>query len=102
MITWVRRADMNDGKTMAGFAWAVKVGAYSTENLGINVQVVRNVGGLVNQVHWVSTYESLAEYDAALKKILADDGYQKLYAEAMEQKFFCASSIVDSLYEAIG
>ena len=101
MITFVRTADMNDGKAMAGFAWAVKAANYITENLGINVQVVRNVGGPVNQVHWIANYESLAEYEAAGKKIENDDGFQGLLAEGMEQGLFSSSSVVDGLYETI-
>lgn len=101
MITAVRAATMNDGKVQAGFAWAVKVGMYITENLGINVQVLRNVGGPVNQVHWVSIYESLGSYDAAMKKIFGDPGFQELFAEAEQQGLFSASSVVDNLYESL-
>lgn len=101
MITAVRTATMTDGNAMAGFAWAVKVGGHITQNVGINVQVLRNIGGPVNQVHWVSNYESLADYEAGLKKIYEDAGFQQLFAEAAEQKLFVSSSIVDSLYETI-
>jgi len=86
---------------MAGFAFAVKVATYITENLGTQIQVLRNVGGPVNQVHWIATYESLAEYEASMKKIENDEGYQGLLGELQEPSLYIVSSVVDNLYESI-
>ena len=102
MITLVRTANMNDGQAMAGLAWAVKVATYITENLGVDVQVARNVGGPVNQVHWMANYDSLADFDAAMKRLLNDEGYMELVAEAQEARFYESNSIVDRLYESMG
>ena len=65
------------------------------------MQVVRNVGGPVYQIHWVSTYDSLAAYDRTIKKIEADEDYQELLAEVREQALFIGTSVSDSLYEAV-
>ena len=62
---------------------------------------MRNIGGPIWQVHWVSNYESLAAYDKIMKGIEADSGYLKLVGEARDQKLFISTSIVDNLYEAI-
>ena len=102
MITWVRKADIHDGKVQEAFSWASKVANYVNKKFeGVNVQVVRNVGGPVNQLRWVSTYESLASFEKMSKTIEADDGYQTLLAEIRQQVAFIGTSVVDSLYETV-
>jgi hypothetical protein len=102
MITWVRTANIHDGKAQDAFAWAIKVAKYVSANFSeANVQVLRNIGGLVWQVHWVANYESLAAFEEVMKKVEADSGYVELLGEARDQNLFISSSIVDSLYEAI-
>jgi len=102
MITWVRTANINDGKGRTAFAWAVKVAAYVNENVsGADVQVMRNIGGPVWQVHWVANYESLAALAEVMKQIEGDAGYLEVLAEAQDQKLFIGTSIVDNIYEAI-
>jgi hypothetical protein len=66
-----------------------------------NVQLVRNIGGPVWQVHWVANYESLATFEEVMKRVEADSGYLELLGEARDQKLFISSGTVDSLYEAI-
>ena len=101
MITAVRTANIHDGKANEAVAWAIKTATYVSENLGVNLQVMRNVGGPVFQLHWVSNYESLAAYEAAMARIEADEGYQGLLAEGRNQGLFIASSIIDNLYASI-
>ena len=93
MITLVRTANIHDGKAGEAFTWAIKtVNSVNANIEGVNVQVLRNVGGPTFQLHFVSTYESLAAYDEATKR---------LEAEARAAGLFIASSIVDHLYETI-
>ena len=80
---------------------AVKVAKYSNEKFGTNIQVARNVGGPVFQVHWVGTYDSLASLEKIWKQIEADQGYQGLVTEVRQQGVFIGTSIVDSLYETV-
>lgn len=54
------------------------------------------------QIHWVSTYQSLADFEKAWKQIEADDGYRALVSEARQQDLFIGTSITDSLYESVG
>ncbi|MCI5150295.1 MAG: hypothetical protein D3916_13070 [Candidatus Electrothrix sp. MAN1_4] len=65
------------------------------------MQAVRNVGGLMGQVHWIARFETLAEYDAVMKRIANDEGYQDLFKEVAEQKLFDAGSLADRIYETI-
>jgi len=68
---------------------------------GAHVQVLRNIGGPVWQVHWISNYESLAAFEEMRKRIEADEGYLKLLGEGRDQQLLVASSVVDRLYEVI-
>ena len=103
MITSVRTADINDGMAQAAFTWAVKVSHYINDNVdGVEVEVMRNVGGAVYQVHWVSRYASLAEYERLWGALEADAGYQALIDEARGAGFFIGMSIEDQLYATVG
>jgi hypothetical protein len=98
----MRTANMHDGKGQEAFAWAVKVANYLNEKFpGANMQVVRNIGGPVWQVHWIANFESLAALEEVMKRVEADAGYLELLGEARDQKLFISSGTVDSLYEAI-
>ncbi|MCI5125392.1 MAG: hypothetical protein D3925_13195 [Candidatus Electrothrix sp. AR5] len=101
MITSVRTANMNDGKIEAGFIWAVKVAAYISKKFSVDMQAVRNVGGLMGQVHWIARFDSLADYDAVMKKISNDEGYLNFFKEVAEQRLFDAGSLADKIYETI-
>jgi len=102
MITFVRSADSNDGTALVAIAWALKVAAYVNGNYGTNISVQQNVGGKVNQVHWVATFESMNESVELGDKLLQDEGYLELLAEANDQGLFSANSIVDNYYRSIG
>jgi hypothetical protein len=102
MITFARTGDFQDGKQPAAMAWAIKVTDYLNEVLGLNIQVMVNVGGKVNQLHWVGTFDTLAAYDEAMEKIAADQGYMELFAEAAAQALFRANSIRDNLFRTVG
>jgi len=102
MITWVRTADVRDGKNIEATQWALKAAAYVNEKYNLNISVQTNVAGQLNQLHWVGTHDSLANYEVVSMKIFEDTGYQQLAKEAVEQELFFGVSISDSLYRTIG
>jgi hypothetical protein len=102
MITFVRTGDFNDGKALAAIAWALKVAAYVNGKYGTNISVQQNVGGKINQVHWVATFESMNESVDLGDQLIQDEGYQELITEANNQGLFAANSIVDNHYRTIG
>jgi hypothetical protein len=101
MITFVRTADINDAKAPMAVEWALKVAAYINEKYGTNVSIQQNVGGKVNQLHWVDMYESMDESLGLGAKLNMDEGFQQLMAEAGEQGLFAANSVVDNYYQSI-
>jgi hypothetical protein len=102
MITWVRTAEIRDGKRLEAVQWALKTAAYVNNAFDLNITVQSNVSGQLNQLHWVGTYESMAGYDEAASKIFEDAGYQQLAREAVDQELYFGSSITDSFYRTIG
>lgn len=102
MITWVRTADIHDGKMNEAFAWAVKVAAYLNKKFkGAEIQVMRNVAGPVYQVHWVCNYDSLGAFEARWKEIEKDKGYNNLLSEIRKKSALIGTSVVDSFYESV-
>jgi len=101
MITAVRTASIHDGKIAEALAWAVKVTNYARDKFGANTQLMRNIGGPAGQIHWVSTFPSLADFENARKQIEPDEGYKSLVMEARQQNLFIGTSVVDALYESI-
>ncbi len=101
MITFARSADIRDGKQQPAIAWALKVAAYVNDNLGTNFQVMINVAGKINQLHWVGTFDSLASFDASAGKINNDAGYQELLAEGTSEELFFANTLMDRLFRTV-
>jgi hypothetical protein len=102
MVTWVRSADIHDGKINEAFTWAVKVAAYINKKFkGADVQVMRNVGGALYQVHWVCSYDSMAAYEELWKKVEGDRGYNSLLTEIRKKRALIGTSVVDSFYETV-
>lgn len=101
MITSVVTADIHDGKLADAFAWAAKAAGYVSKQLGTNLQIARNIGGLLYQVHFVSTFASLAEFEQFSNKLQADPGYQELVTQARQEELLIGRSIVTHLYESV-
>ena len=102
MITQVRTATVHDGKLPEAVEFGLKVVAYVNDKFPESTpQMIRNVGGPLYELHWVSTFETLASYEDLSKRLEADQGYQELLAEVRQARLFVASSVVDHLYETV-
>ena len=101
MITAVRTANFQEGKAPAAIEWALKVANYIKESQGWDIQVMQNVTGMINQVHWVSTHESLGTFEERGAQLFADAGLQALIAEATEAQLLVGSSLTDALYRSV-
>jgi len=100
MVYLVRSARAQQGRAQVALPWAVQVANYLNEHYPeMNVQVVRNVNGPIDQVHWLVRYESLAVLEATRKKLDNDDDYQELVGAF--QSIFVLSSAVDNIYATV-
>ena len=86
MIYAARSANINHGKLQQAFEWAVRAAAYLNEKHGTNTQVLSNVTGPGQRVHWLTSYDSLAAYEEMGARIFEDEGFQTLVAELREQE----------------
>ncbi len=53
-----------------------------------------NVTGLLNEVHWVLTFDSLADEDAWAASVMGDEGYIKAMTDMSEE----VDAVEDNLY----
>lgn len=98
MITIVRTIEITPGKEKEATEIARKQGQYINDHYA-KTQVMRNIGGQLNQLHWVVNYESLVAMEAFRKKITADADFQVLIAKG--EGLFVGGSAFDSIFEVI-
>jgi hypothetical protein len=99
MIYFLRTATISQGKQQEAIQWAIKVAKYLNDKYPeMNVQVLRNINGPLNQVHWAVGYESLAVMEESRAKRLTDAGYQDLLGETSE---LFDPLVVDNFYQVI-
>ena len=69
--------------------------------MGLDIQLMGNVAGKVNQLHWVATFESLAELEASMGKLGSNSDYEAMVADAAAQGLFATGSFSDSIYRTL-
>jgi len=100
VVYFVRTASIRAGKAKEALAWAAQIATYvNQKHPGFNVQVLHNVAGPLNQIHWVGTCESLAAFEQIFMKLQTDPSYEALVAGAPE--LFVEGSAVDNLYRTL-
>ena len=100
MVYMVRTIRHQAGKAQEAFQWAVKVATYLNERYPeMNIEVLRNINGFLDYVHWAVRYESLAVFEEVGNKLDEDTGYQDLLAET--EGMFVGSSLEDNLYATV-
>ena len=101
MVTTIRSAKIQSGKFIEAIQWAVKVAMLINRKLNSHTKVARNVGGLFSEVHWLTEFENLAEYETFRDKLEADGEYQAMFKEAISQDLFVAESVMDQMYGVV-
>jgi len=102
MITTIRSAEVRAGKADRAFKWAVEVTQYVNREVpDLEVQVYRNVGGPLFEVHWISHFPSLAAYQASRDRLESHVGFIEKVSEAAESGLFLGTSFRDRLYETL-
>ena len=100
MVYLVRSARAQQGRSQAALPWAFEVATYLNENYPqVNVKVLRNISGPIDQVHWVARYESLAALEETRNTMAKDETYQKLVGAF--QSIFVLESAVDNIYATV-
>jgi hypothetical protein len=99
MIHFSRSVSIAPGKLGGAMAWANKITQFIKSKHGITVQVMTPVGGNPMRVGWAATYESLAAFESATTKMVADPGYIALLGETGD--LFVPNSGHDELWRTV-
>ncbi len=98
-IIFVRKAEIQSGKDLAGLEMAKKFASHIEETHGTEVQLLRQIGGNPRLIAWTSRHENLGEFEANMGKIETDAAYQKMVQEA--SNIFKDGSLEDQLLQII-
>jgi hypothetical protein len=72
MIAFVRTAHIKPGKTGDTMKFAHAMGAFIKGSYGVEVELLRPIGGNPQRLAWSSRYADLAAMEAFNNKLLAD------------------------------
>lgn len=84
MYRFDRAATVLPGKMMPTVAWAQDIAGHITANHGITVSVAVEVFGSAGGVHWISSFDNLAQWEELNLKMIADEALQAKIAHAGE------------------
>lgn len=99
MITFVRTVSIAPGKFAEIMAFSRQVVKHVKEKVGVEITLTMPIGGNPNRIAYVSTYPTLAEFEALSTKMMADADYQKLVAANAANVI--AGSVHDELWRSV-
>ena len=102
MITVIRSANLFQGASIQdAVGWALKVTGHLQKKWGMNTQVQSNVGRNPYQIHWLTTYQSLAHLEELTQEIEKDPEYVAMIEESRKASLFDVASVVDTIYRSV-
>ena len=100
MIYNVISTQIVDGKRKEARAWALKIAAYNNKKFpGTNVQILRNINGHQDRLHYIEIYESMGALEAADKELETDEGLLALLKEG--EGLFVPGSTERNMYQVL-
>jgi hypothetical protein len=80
MIIFSRSALIAPDKSTEAMAFVRQMAAHLHDNFGKALEVTVPIGGNPNRIAWHVRYESLAEWESLVAKLMADGDYMKTLA----------------------
>lgn len=99
MISFVRVAGVAPGKTAAALGFAHEVAGYMKATYGVEMEVLRPIGGNPQRVAWSVRYPDLAALETVSTKLLSDKEYWSMVGKASDN--FVAGSMHDTLWQTV-
>ena len=99
IITFVWTAGIAPGKTSSAMKFAHEISAYMHTTFGVDIDVLRPIGGNPQCVAWSVQYQDLAALDSISQKSFADKHYWELVNKARDN--FMAGSMRDSIWQSM-
>ncbi len=82
--------------------WAQKVNGYVHEHYDLKAQIATTVGGQLFQLHFIMTYDSLAQMEQLTNQATGDAGYQELVAQAFDGGLILGTDGKSTIYRSSG
>ena len=84
MIVSVRTFDLKEDKYFEGIRWAQSMTKLFSDEFGVQVKILTAVSGPTQQIHFVSEYDSLADFEELMSKMLAHPKVQEFSKQRAE------------------
>ena len=84
MIVSVRTFDLKEDKYFEGIQWAQSMTKLFSDEFGVRVKILTAVSGPTQQIHFVSEYDSLADFEELMSKMLAHPKVQEFSKKRAE------------------
>jgi hypothetical protein len=99
MIAFVRTAGVAPGKTGAAIGFAHEVSAHMKSTYGVELEVLRPIGGNPQRIAWSTRYKDMAALEAVSNKLLGDKHYWEMVGKASD--CFVAGSMHDAIWQTL-
>lgn len=99
MVYFVRSARVIVSRSKEAVEWALKVADYIDKNFSTAVEVLMNVTGPQNELHWIARKESVGEFEKTMVQLLADPDYLEMLTEG--QELLVDGSTVDHYFRSV-
>ena len=76
---------------------AIQIGEYVKNKQGMETKTAVNVGGYLNQIHWIVMSDSVDDLAARTAEREADEEWQQLVTPFMENGLFKPGSVRDEI-----
>jgi hypothetical protein len=98
-IIFVRRVELQAGKDQEGLDMAQKFVSHIKKTHGLEIQLVRQIGGNPRTIAWTSRHDSLAAFETNMHEIETNEVYQAMSQEA--GGMYKDGTLADQLYATI-
>jgi hypothetical protein len=99
MIHITRSASIAPGKTGEAVAFAQGIIKHFKEKHSVTLEVLMPIGGNPGRIAWLGRYESLAQWEVLIGKLLSDSDYQQMIAKNKDT--FLPGTVNDDIWRTI-
>ena len=83
MVYFVRSSKFIRSRGQEAIEWALKVADYISSKYDIELEVLMNVTGPQNELHWMSHNGSVGAFEEGFLKLTSDQEYQNMLGDSV-------------------
>ncbi len=83
MVYFVRTGSAIGSKSQEAVEWAFKVADYIKSKTSIEIELLRNVTGLQNEIKFLARAESVGAFEKVMEQLESDPDYMKMMPDAL-------------------